>query len=176
MTLTRCRSHQDTDHFIDAVQDTDVETMVDESGKSEPVTPTRPQGTIHDIAVNRRDEPAVPMQSIQATRMSFIQDSKGSLHEDTFATPSSAQEKEWSRVPTKQEEIITGLKNKVDSLQGALRRSDAKNAEVQKERTALSQANKELQKNVTALTAQCASLSNELKLAQGTEFGDHQTA
>ena len=69
-------------------------------------------------------------------------------------------------VPTKQEEIISGLKNKVDSLQGALRRSDARNTELQGERASLAQVNKELQKNIAALNTQCAALSVELRQAQ----------
>ena len=81
-----------------------------------------------------RDDVAVPMQTIQATRMSFIQDSKGSLPD---TAPASPQEGEWSEVPTKQEEVVIGLKGRVDSLQGALRRSDARNADLQGERATL---------------------------------------
>ena len=114
---------------------------------------------------NSKDEVTVPMQIIQGTRKSFTRDSKEPSHITTSAA-SPGQESEWSVVPTKQEEVISGLKNKVDSLQGALRRSDARNVELQAEKTSLTQANRELQKSVSALNTQCATMSAELRQAR----------
>lgn len=90
------------------------------------------------------------------------------VHADVNEKSVAAEQNEsgWSVVPTKHEEVVAGLKAKIDALQATTRRLQSRYDDMLVEKDAMVHTNKELQKTIVGLNQQTACLESDLRTAR----------